>query len=94
MVRRLNRCRENGIRVVLVRPPVIGEHRKAYTPAIESPFIAHVQNLVAAHGCPFADYCTRLPDNLFLDNHHLLAEGGRIFSDLLSAEVLAPEMGQ
>lgn len=88
--RLLERCQANNIEVVLVSPPLTSAHRQAYSPAIEAAFQSHVHRLATKHGCRFVDYRERLPDDLFIDNHHLLPDGGRRFSELLAREVLAP----
>jgi hypothetical protein len=92
--RTLERCRENGIHVILLWPPVSSWQRELYTPEMESAFLAHVQHLQAADGCTFVNFSSRVRDELFLDNHHLTAEGGRVFSELLVREVLAPAVEQ
>ncbi len=86
----VNRCRANGIHVLLVGVPVSLPHRSAYTPEIEAAYQAHMRGMVAAFGCRFVDYRDRIPDELFLDNHHLLWPGGVRFSNMLVREALAP----
>lgn len=90
--RTLDRCRENGIHVLLVRPPLSRWHRELYTPEIETAFLAHIHHLTATYGCTFADYASRVRDDWFIDNHHLKPEGGRAFSELLAREVLGPQV--
>lgn len=86
----LRRCRDHGITPVLVGVPVTLAHRQAYTPPIEAAYLQHMQEIARRHGCVFVDCRARLPDAFFLDNHHLLAEGGWYFTRLLTREVLAP----
>ncbi len=88
--RLLDRCREYGIAVVLVAPPVSVAHRRLYTPEIESAFRGYVDALVRAHGCRFHDFRDRLPDPLFRDHHHTNARGSAIFTRLLAREALIP----
>jgi len=92
--RLLATCRAHGIAVVLVAPPVTVAHRAAYTPAIDQAFTGHVTQLAAQHQIPFISHRERLPDELFLDNHHLLPVGGRTWSAMLAVEVLAPAWRQ
>jgi hypothetical protein len=47
---------------------------------------------VATYDCRFVDCRDRLPDELFIDNHHLRPEGGQQFSALLACEALAPAL--
>jgi hypothetical protein len=86
--RLLARCGEHGIDVVLVAPPLTAAHRRAYTAEIEGEFQTHVRRLTQAHQFRFVDYRTRLVDSFFLDNHHLLPEGGERFCAMLVRDVL------
>jgi hypothetical protein len=86
----LARCRDMGTAVLLVQAPVTLAHRQAYTPEMNQEFLAYLEGLTRAYGFRFVDYRDRLPDNLFVDNHHLAREGGVYFSRLLTFEVLAP----
>jgi hypothetical protein len=89
--RMLERCREHGIRPILVGVPVTQPHRAAYTPPIEAAFQMYVHAIVQRFGCSFVDYRAQVPDAFFSDNHHLLPdEGGLYFSHRLACEVLAP----
>ena len=86
----LRRCAEHGVTVVLVAPPVTAAHRAAYTPPIDAAFSAYVTQLAPRHGCRLVSHRDRLPDELFIDNHHLSTAGGRTWSEIVAAEVLAP----
>jgi hypothetical protein len=86
----VQRCREHDIEPILVGVPVTLAHRQAYTPPIEAAYLQHMRAVARRHGCVFVDYRDRLPDALFLDNHHVLPEGGWYFTRQLTREVLAP----
>jgi hypothetical protein len=87
----IQHCEQQGIRVVLIAPPVTKLHRRTYTPEINAAFLAYMRQLTDSHHCPFLDYRARLPDKLFLDNHHLLAEGSVRLCRLIADEVLTLE---
>src|SRR5262249_25279153 len=82
----LKLCQQQGMQAVLIAPPVTQAHRQAYTPQIDAAFLAHVHQLAETYHCPFVDYRKEVPDRMFLDNHHLLAEGGVYFSKRLARE--------
>jgi hypothetical protein len=89
--RLLDRCRDEGIAVLLAAPPLSRPHRMLYSPAIEGAFQAYLQALSKKYGCRFVDYRARVPDQCFTDHHHMNAVGGAYFSRLLAREVLIPE---
>jgi hypothetical protein len=88
----LERCRRERIKVFLVAPPVTEEHRALYTPEIQEAFLALMSSVQRHHGCTFLDYRARVPDHLFIDNHHVQPEGGEHFSQALTLEVLGPSL--
>lgn len=88
--RLLQKCQKKGIRVVLVGVPVTSPHRGLYKPPIEEPFQAYLARVTRKFGCQFVDYRGRIPDTLFVDNHHLSPDGQLHFGRLLVHEVLAP----
>jgi hypothetical protein len=88
--RLLSRCRANGIEPVLVTPPLSSAHRLLYASAIETAFRAHLESLCHKHGCRYFDYRDALPDETFLDHHHVGIEGSEQFSRRFAAEVLVP----
>ena len=61
-----------------------------YTPEIDHAFLCRVVDVSRRFDCRFVDYRARIPDDYFLDNHHLHRTGGQYFSRLLAQEVLAP----
>jgi hypothetical protein len=86
----LRRCREEGIAVLLVAPPLSRPHRTLYTPAVEAAFRACIDKLTRRYGCRFVDYRDRLPEHGFADHHHVNGAGGEYFSRVLAREVLIP----
>jgi len=81
---------DQGCHVVLLEPPLISSHRLFYDNNVRSPFGEFVQKLCRSYGCEFFDYSDKLPDSLFVDNHHGSGEGGRVFTEMVAQEVVAP----
>lgn len=88
--RLLTRCRANGIEPILLTVPLSSAHRRLYTSAIEAAYHAHMNALARKHGCRYFDYRDALPDEMFLDHHHVGIEGSEQFSRRLATEVLVP----
>jgi hypothetical protein len=88
--RLIRHCRDQGMEVLLVAPPVASCQRDLYTPEIESVFVPYIHRLEKTYKCRFVDYRDSLPDEEFYDNHHLRPSGGRLFSRQLTREVLIP----
>jgi hypothetical protein len=87
----LTQCKEYHIDVVLIAIPVAAEQRKLYEPPIEAEFQSHLQQVTAKFGCRWLDYRSRIDNQLFQDNHHLMLEGAKVFSKELTSKVLAPK---
>jgi hypothetical protein len=87
--RLLSRCQANGIEPILVTVPLSSAHRRLYTSEIEAAFQAHLAGLMQKFGCRYFDYRDALPDEMFLDHHHVGAEGAEIFGRRFAAEVIA-----
>jgi hypothetical protein len=86
----LQACRDADIRVILVEAPLTCRFRERIPPAIDIPYRAYVNELTRRYACRFVDYRDQVPDEMFLDIHHLNPAGARYFSQRLSTEVLAP----
>ncbi len=92
--RLLRRCREHGMEVILVAPPVAGCQRALYTPAVENVFVPYMHQLEQAYQCRFVDCRDWVPDELFYDNHHLRPPGQSLFSRQLTRDVLVPRWSE
>jgi hypothetical protein len=91
LTRLVERCRQQGSTVVLVMPPVASEQRTLYTPAIQTAFRSYLDQLVRATGCQLVNGSAELPDEVFLDNHHVQRpRGALVFSRWLARQVLVP----
>jgi hypothetical protein len=88
--RLLDRCKAEGIEVVLLSVPATSAYRAPYTPEIEADFRACIGRLTRDHGGRFVECLDLLPDNAFWDGYHVLRHGGEAFSQKLTREVLAP----
>ncbi len=88
--RLLQRCRAEGIDVLLVGVPVMKAHRELYTPEIDAIYLDYVRSLVARYGCRFVDFRDRLPDHAYGDALHYNQAGDEYFCRILAREVLIP----
>ncbi|MFO0964425.1 MAG: DUF1574 family protein [Gemmataceae bacterium] len=88
--RLLNTCAAHGVTPVLIGVPVSEPQRQLYVPAIEESYRSYVADVVKRHGCRYLDMRDRVPDALFVDNHHMVHEGSLFFSKMLTEEALLP----
>ncbi len=88
--RLVRRCRQSGAGVLLVAVPTSSTHRGLYTPEVDARFLKHLRHAEESLGCRFVDYRDRVPDPYFQDSHHVRLEGGKLFSEELTHEVLLP----
>jgi hypothetical protein len=87
----LDRCRTEGIHVILLGIPSCSFHRKEITPDIDAAYTGYINRLVADYGCRFVDCRDWVPDLMFGDTLHLRTEtGGKLFTDRFTREVLVP----
>lgn len=86
--RLMKRCEEHDIAVLFVAPPLSAVHRAQYTPEIEARFAALLEDLNGTPNCRVVDARDRLPDALFLDNHHANEAGMLYFTRHLCRETL------
>jgi hypothetical protein len=70
--------------------PVTKQFRDCITPEIDAAYRSHVNELTHRYACRFVDYRDQVPDELFIDIHHLGPEGSTYFSQRIADEVLAP----
>lgn len=84
------RCHAEGIPLLLIGVPVGSGQRSLYEGEVETRFREFLDPLLRESGVPFLDFRDAVPDALFVDNHHLSPEGGRVFGVLLAREAIAP----
>src|SRR5262245_3202322 len=88
--RLLERCRADGVAVVLVGVPVSTKHRVFYTPSVVTAYREYILNVTQDYGCKFVDLSERVPDCCFGDHHHISQQGREFVSRLLAWEVVLP----
>lgn len=87
----LDRCRSEGIRVILLGIPACSFHRKEITPEVETAYTGYINRLVSDYACRFVDCRDWVPDLMFGDTLHVRSDtGGMIFTDRFTREVLLP----
>jgi hypothetical protein len=87
-------CRAQGIPVALVILPETTSFRAIYPPGVEEKIQRFLAELQAEFGCSLTDARQWLPDDAFLDGHHLLREGAVRFTDRFTAETILPFLRQ
>jgi hypothetical protein len=85
-------AREHGIPVMLVRMPEGASFRSLYPSAVAARIDQFVQHLAAEFGCRVADCRLWMPDDAFVDGHHLLRAPAGAFSERLAIESLVPAL--
>lgn len=88
--RMLMLCKANDVVPILVGVPVSQPQRELYVRPIEESYTAFIADVTRRHGCRYFDMRHRVPDALFVDNHHADGQGCLLFSRILAEEVLAP----
>ena len=85
----LDRCRAEGIGVVLLGIPACTADRAEFTAEIEAEYIGYIHGLTKTFGCRWVDARDWMPDTLFLDDLHLRFEdGATVFTERFAREVL------
>ena len=90
----LDRCRRDGVSVILATLPTCTIHRKEYTPEIESQFLAYIDRLCGEYGCRFSDGREWVPDALFRDLLHVVPDGGKMYTRQFAETTLIPVLRQ
>jgi hypothetical protein len=88
--RLLDRCRAEGIAVVMVGVPVSSPYRRASTPEVDAQFLAYMDRLTNEYGCTYTDWRDKVPDPYFIDGHHANDAGGIYFSRRFANVELIP----
>jgi hypothetical protein len=82
-------CRAEGIAVHLVILPEASAFTRLY-PHAEAKIARFLADLTAEFGCTVTDARGWVPDDAFLDGHHLMRHGARAFTDRLTGEAILP----
>jgi hypothetical protein len=83
-------CREHGTPAVLVRMPEGGDFRALYSPAVAEWLNLFLRQLADEFGATIVEARDWVPDELFVDDFHLLDSGAAIFSERFARQVLIP----
>lgn len=71
----LCRCRQHGIQVILVQPPLASNLRCLHSPEVERQFQEYLAHLGRSYDCICLDLRGEVPDGDFLDNQHVAPAG-------------------
>jgi hypothetical protein len=83
----LSRCRDRGIRPVLLLAPEAPSFRAAYDPAGWDRVEGYLKELAKEHGAPLIDARAWLEEDDFFDSHHPMRAGAEAFTRRLAKEV-------
>jgi hypothetical protein len=86
----LDRCRQEGIQVLLLQTPESTAYRSCYPSEVVEQSDAYLAALVREYGLPMVDARAWVPDRMFVDGHHLMLDGAAVFTHRLAREVLEP----
>lgn len=84
------RCRTRGTKVGIVVYPEADAYRTYYGPGVEEKLRAYFETLERELGVPVYDLRRMMPDDAFIDPHHMHEDGARRFSKRFATEVLTP----
>jgi hypothetical protein len=84
----LELCRREGIRTALVIVPEGPLYRSLYSEATWRSVEAHLREIAGRHHVPLINAREWLPEEEFLDSHHMTQEGATRFSERLCQEIL------
>jgi hypothetical protein len=90
----LKRCQEEKIPAALVLMPEASEFRRLYPPFAWTQLEGFLQSLRAEYKTPVINAQKWVPDDGFLDTHHLLPKGAAIFTRRLARDELGPLLEQ
>jgi uncharacterized protein DUF1574 len=86
-------CREHGIRIAIVLFPESSTFRSWYGEGVEERMREYLTSLSENEKVPIFDERSAMPDDEFIDPHHLSSEGATKFTAFLERRVLQPSVG-
>ncbi len=92
LIQLVETCRHEGIRLVLVLPPVEAAFRSGDVLAAESETDALLDRLHDDYGVAFVDARDWVVEEHFFDSYHVLDAGASAFSERLTRQVLVPQL--
>jgi hypothetical protein len=84
----LDRCRVQGIGVLLFMMPEASQFRNWYAPPARERLSAYLAALQREYGISLVDARCWIPDDCFYDGHHLLKQGASAFTQRFGTEIL------
>jgi hypothetical protein len=86
----LRECKAAGVMVAVVVPPEGSEFRALYPQRVVDELDALIARLRREHGVHVVDTRTWLPDEAFVDTHHVHRNWAKHYTERLTREVIAP----
>jgi hypothetical protein len=88
----LRDCQRDGVRVVVVVPPEGSEFRSWYPPHIQAGLASFQDRLRREFGVRVLDARDWLPDEAFVDSHHVVRTWAKPYTERLAREAVVPEL--
>ena len=85
-------CDRLGIESIVVLMPEASAFRALYSPAASTAVDRELESLRATPGLEIVDGRSWVPDDQFIDGHHVLASGAETFTRRFSREVYEPRL--
>jgi hypothetical protein len=85
-------CQNAGITVAVVVPPEGSVFRSWYPPRVNVELAAFLERLRREYKIMVVDARTWLPDEAFVDTHHVLGDWAKPYTQRLTREVIVPAM--
>ncbi|MBA4191937.1 MAG: hypothetical protein C0467_28490 [Planctomycetaceae bacterium] len=85
-------CREQGIRLAFLRMPESMEFRALYSHATSAQVDQLMTTIAAESGCNIVNAREWMPDDAFVDGHHMMRDPTAAFTDRLTREAITPHL--
>jgi hypothetical protein len=88
----LHECKSAGVAVAVIVPPEGSEFRALYPQRVVDELDAMVARLRREHGVVVVDTRSWLPDDAFVDTHHVHRKWAKPYTERLTREVIMPSI--
>ena len=88
----LRDCQQDGVRVAVVAPPEGSTFRAWYSPAVQAALAAFQDRLRREFGVRVLDARDWLPDEAFVDSHHVVRTWAKPYTERLVREAVVPAL--
>jgi hypothetical protein len=88
----LRECRTDGVRVAVVVPPEGSTFRAWYSASVQAALAAFEARLRQEFGVTVLDAREWLPDEAFVDSHHVVRTWARPYTERLAREAVIPNL--